>query len=58
MPLYAFAPNQIEDVPDYLKTQEICDEAVRKDPWFLVYIPDSFNTQQMCEVAVEENPNI
>ena len=32
-------------VPDYFKTREMCDKAVRKYPWLLQFVPDWFVTQ-------------
>ena len=43
-------------VPDHLKTQEMCYEAVDKDPWNLVYVPDWFKTQVMCNKTVGKDP--
>ena len=34
--------------PEQFKTQEMCDEAVDKDPWNFKYVPDCFKTQEMC----------
>ena len=32
-------PWLLQDVPDYLKTQEMCNEAVRIKPYSLGYVP-------------------
>ena len=42
-------------VPEHLKTQEMCNEAVQMDPWALRYVPDHFVTQEMCNEAVEKS---
>ena len=34
-------------IPDHLKTQEICDKVVTRNPRMLDYIPDKFKTQEM-----------
>ena len=39
-------------VPDYFKTQEMCDKEVEKGPWSSVEVPDHFKTQEMCNKAV------
>ena len=41
-------------VPDTLKSKEICNDAVRREPEILEYVPDLFRTE-MCERAVEED---
>ena len=38
-------------IPVHLKTEEICNEAVRTEPLLLVYVPDHFKTQEMCNEA-------
>ena len=47
----------MEDVPDCLLTQEICDIAVGMEPWSLKIIPDHFKSQEMCDEAVARHPN-
>ena len=42
----------IVTIPDHLKTQEMCDEAVHTEPLSLAYAPDCFETQEMCIEAV------
>ena len=37
----------IVTIPDHLKTQEMCKEAVRTEPLSLAYVPDCFKTQKM-----------
>ena len=41
---------------DELKTQEMCNEAVRIDPWLLYNIPNYLETQKMCNEAVRIDP--
>ena len=38
------------NIPDYLKTQKMCDEAVKDDPSSLQLVPDWFVTQQQIDV--------
>ena len=33
-------PNVLRLVPDDLKTQEMCNEAIQIDPWLLYDVPD------------------
>ena len=44
------------EIPDHLKTQEVCDEAVRIGPWSLRYVPDHLKTQEMCNEAIKLDP--
>ena len=44
------------DVPNQFKTQEMCERAVEKAPWCLVYVPDEFKTREMCSRAVDQYP--
>ena len=46
----------LEVVPDHLKTQEMCGEAVRIEAILFWCVPDYFNTQHMCNQAVRNNP--
>ena len=46
----------MRDVPDHLKTQEICSETVRREPYTLRYAADHLKTQRICEKAVEDEP--
>ena len=52
MSLYAAVPRWIKEIPDHLKTQEMCNEAVRMKPWSLKFVPDWYKTQEMCNEAV------
>ena len=42
----------IVTIPDHLKTEEMCDEAVSTEPLSLAYVPDRFKTQEMCNEVV------
>ena len=46
----------IREITGHLKTQEMCDEAVRMEPRSLAYIPDRFKTEEMCNKAVRREP--
>ena len=37
-------------IPDHLKTREMCDAAVREDPWLLKYVPNWFVTQEQLKL--------
>ena len=41
------------NVPDCLKTQEICKRVVEKDPYTLKFAPDQYTIPEMCERVVE-----
>ena len=41
-------PEMLKFVPDYLKTNKMCNHAVKKLPCLLRYVLDQYNTQQMC----------
>ena len=47
--MYATVPNWIKEIPDHLKTQEMCNEAVCMEPWSLKFVPDQYKAQEMCE---------
>ena len=46
-------PGLLACVPDYLKIQEMCNEAVRRRPCTPVLVPDHLKTQGMCDRAVD-----
>ena len=50
------APYKLCYAPDFLKAQEMCNEAVRYKPWSLNDVPDCFKTQEMCDAMVREGP--
>ena len=39
----------LEFVPEHLKAQEMCNEAVLRNPWMVERVPDYFVTQEMEE---------
>ena len=56
MSLYASVPCWIREIPKHLKMQEMCDAAVRIEPWPLRYVPNHLKTQKMCNLAVVHKP--
>ena len=48
----------IREIPDNLKTQEMCNEAMCISPYSLAFVPDCFETQEMCDKIVEIDPFI
>ena len=42
-------PWQLYDVPDFLKTEEMCDDVVRRDSYLLQFVSDWFVTQEQLE---------
>ena len=43
-------------VSGHFKTQEMCDEALRNNPYMLRHVPDRFKTEEMCDDVVEVSP--
>ena len=68
MSLYSSVSSPIGEIPDYVRTHEIYDEAIYKDSQSLVYVPDHLQiqeiyedvvwkmTQEMCEEVVSNGP--
>ena len=42
-------PSLLTLVPDDSKTQELCNEAVRIDPWLLYDVPNCLKTQEVLQ---------
>ena len=40
-------------IPDWYKTQNMCDRVVSEDPYLIVYCPNKYVTQEMCDEAVD-----
>ena len=49
---YGNVPAWIREIPDHVKTQEMCDEAVGIESYLLEIVPDRFKTEEMCNEAV------
>ena len=43
-------------VPDHFKTQDVCNEVVRREPYNLRYAPDHLKTQEICDETVHTEP--
>ena len=56
MALLEIIPVWIREIPDNLKTQEMCNEAMRIEPYSLAFVSDYFKTQEMCDTAIEIDP--
>ena len=56
MSLFVNIPIWIREIPEPLKTQEICDEAVRIEPCSRRFVPNCFKTQEICNEAVRREP--
>ena len=54
--LFASVPWWIKVVSGYLKTKEMCNEAVCREPYTLDYVPDHLRTQEMCNKVMSNNP--
>ena len=48
-------PWQLNDTPDYLKTQKMCDDVVQRNSYFLQFVPDWFITQEQLEIWHDDN---
>ena len=53
---YENVPRWIREIPDHLKTQEMCDEAVRIESYSLEVVPNCFMAEEMCNEAVRRQP--
>ena len=42
-----------DSIPDWYKTQKICDRVVSKDPFLVLYCPDKYKTQRVYDEAVD-----
>ena len=42
------------DVPEELKTVELCEVAVKDFPYALQYVPEELKTLEMCSVALSQ----
>ena len=43
-------PRWIIEIPDHLKTHEMCKEAMRINPPALSYVPDHLQTQEIVRI--------
>ena len=55
---YESVPRWIREIPEHLKTPEMCNEAVAQFSYALEYVPDYLKTQEMCDDAVSNNPAV
>ena len=39
-------------IPDHLKTETLCNHAIKKLPYLLRYVPDQYEPQQMYDEAI------
>ena len=53
---YAIVPCWITEIPEHLKTQDMCDEAADIEPCSLGFVPDHLKTQEVCNEAVRREP--
>ena len=45
-------------VPDYLKTEKMCKNGVKKFLFVIKYVPDQFKTEETCDKVIIENGGI
>ena len=55
--LLSNVPCWIKEIPNHLKTQEMCDEAVHLNSLSLAYVPDRLRTQEMCNEIMRTMPD-
>ena len=51
-------PRSLAFIPDRLKTEDICIEAVGRDAYTLEYVFDYIMTQKICNEAMCKNPAV
>ena len=44
----------LEFVPDWYRTQKMCDKDVNTHPSTIEYVPDQFKAQEMCDKAIDK----
>ena len=47
--------NDLQFIPDELRTKELCESAVKQNGEALNYVPKEYKTIEMCEMAVQNN---
>ena len=45
-------PGMLSSVPEDFKTEELCEEAVSKEPWCLKYVPDAVKDRDVWKSCV------
>ena len=55
---YESVPRCLREVPEHLKTQEMCNEKVAQFPNTLEYVLDHLKTREMCNEAISNNPAV
>ena len=45
-----------EYVPDRFKSREMCEQAVKENPYLLQFVPDALKRSEICEKAVSRDP--
>ena len=49
---------QLNYILDYLKTQKMCDDVVRRDPYSLQFVPHWFVTQEQIKIWGDDDDEI
>ena len=55
-PPHENVPRWIREIPEHLKTPEMCDKAVAGFLYALRYAPDHLKTEEICSQATGNNP--
>ena len=58
MVLLEIIPVWEREIPDNLKTQEMCNKTMRIEPYSLAFVSDCFKTQEMYDKIIEIDPFI
>ena len=45
---------EFDSIPNWYKTQKMCERNVSEDPFILFYCPDRYRTQRVCDEAVDD----
>ena len=43
-----------DSIPDWYKTQEMCDRVISEDHFVIVYCPNKYKTQRMWDKTVDD----
>ena len=55
---YESFPRWLREIPEHLKTEEMCNKAMAQFPYALYYVPDYLKTKKMCDDAIYNNPAV
>ena len=44
-----------DSIPDWYKTQEMCDRVISKESFLIMLCPDKYKSQRICEEDVDDS---